>query len=115
MKTTANKTNSRPELSAYRIFWAEFFPAYGVVTKHDRKQIDGFSGMMGNSPKTYRKHFASKEKAVEFLKNFNKPLDKSYTVRLFTDRQFGLAKQSEGYRIHYTRKQWAETYEIGNK
>ena len=107
MKTT--------ELSAYRIYWAEFFPAFGVVTKHDRKQIDGFSGMMGKSPKTYRKHFPSKEKAVKFIKSFNKPLNKSYTVRLFTDRQFGLAKQSEGYAIHYTRKQWAETYTIGNK
>ena len=106
MKTT--------ELSAYRIYWAEFFPAYGVVTKHDRKQL-GEIMSDHKSPKTYRKHFASKEKAVEFLTSFNKPLDKSYTVRLFTDRQFGLAKQEEGYRIHYTRKQWAEVYTIGNK
>ena len=115
MKTTANKTNSRPVLSAYVITWAEFFPAYGVVTKHDRRQIDGYSATMGNSPKTYRKHFPNKQKAVEFLQSFDKKLNKAYTVRLFTDRQFGMAKQSEGYRIHYTRKQWAETYEIGNK
>lgn len=69
----------------------------------------------GRSPKTYRKHFANKQKALEWLAAFNKSLDKSYTVRLFTDKQFGMAKQSDGYRIPYTRKQWAETYEIGNK
>lgn len=100
------------KFSAYVITWAEFFPAYGVVTKHDRKQIDGYTAT-GKSPKTYRKHFANKQKAVEWLNSFNKRLDKSYTVRLFTDRQFGLAKQEDGYRIPYTRKQWAETYTIG--
>lgn len=105
MKTT--------ELSAYRIYWAEFFPAYGVVTKHDRKQL-GEIMSYHKSPKTYRKHFPSKEKAVEFLTNFNKPLNKPYTVLLFTYRQFALAKQSEGYAIHYTRKQLGKTYEIGN-
>lgn len=109
-----NKTNSRPEYSAYRVFWAEFFPAYGVVTKHDRKQL-GEIMTDYKSPKTYRRHFPSKAKAVEFLTNFDKNLDKSYTVRLFSDRQFSLAKESEDYRIHYTRKQWIESYEIGNK
>lgn len=105
MKTTV--------LSKYRICWAEFFPSHGLVTKHDRKQIDGIVGLPGKSPKTYRKYFSSKEKAVEFLTGFNKTLDKPYTVRLFTDRQLSLANQSDGYRIHYTRKQWAETYDIG--
>lgn len=103
------------KISAYRIYWAEFFPRYGVVTKHDRKQIDGICGIIGTSPKTYRKHFSSKEKAIAFLTSFSKALDKPYTVRLFTDRQFALAKESDGYCIHYTRKQWEEIYEIGKK
>lgn len=111
-QTTADKTNSQTNCSPYRITWAEFFPAYGVVTKHDRKQ---FGEILTDykSPKTYRRHFPSKAKAVEYLTNFNKRLDKMYTVRLFSDRQFSLAKQSENYRIHYTRKQWNETFEIG--
>lgn len=99
-------------LSSYIITWAEFFPAYGVVTKHDRRQIDGYSATIGKSPKTYRKHFPSKLHAVKFLHEFNKKLDKAYTVRLFTDRQFAMSKLSEGYRIPYTRKQWEETYEL---
>lgn len=111
-KKTSHKTNNRPEYSPYRIYWAEFFPSYGVVTKHDRKQ---FGEILADykSPKTYLKHFASKADAVEYLRKFNKRLDKTYTVRLCTDKQRSLAKQSEGYRIHYTRKQWNETYKIG--
>lgn len=115
MKNQAMKPANPAALSAYAITWAEFFPTYGVVTKHDRRQIDGYSATMGKSPKTYRKHFPNKQKAVEFLQNFTKKLDKAYTVRLFTDRQFSMAKQSDEYRIPYTRKQWAEKYEIGNK
>ena len=111
-KTTSKKTSSCPKCSQYHITWAEFFPSYGVVTKHDRKQ---FGEILTDykSPKTYRRHFPSKAEAVEYLRNFHKRLDKTYTVRLFSDRQFSLAKQSEDYRIHYTRKQWNETFEIG--
>lgn len=107
-------TKNHPALNAHAVTWAEFFPAYGIVTKHDMRQIVGMTATTVDRPKTYRKFFANKQKALEWLAAFNKPLDKPYTVRLFTDKQLSLAKQSENYRIPYTHKQWAETYEIGD-
>lgn len=97
--------------SPYKVIWAEFFPAYGIVTKHDRKQF-GDILCLGRK-KTYRKHFANKSAAYEYICTFNKKLDKPYIVRLFTDKQFSLAKEADGYAIPYTNKQYAETYRIG--
>lgn|GEM_PF-3457708 len=98
-------------ISAYKVIWAELFPSYGVVTKHDRK---AFGETLRNyeSPKTFRKWFGTKDAALKFINEFDKKLDKTYTVRLFTDKQFSLAKRENGYAIPYTKKQWNETYEL---
>lgn len=98
--------------SGYKIYWAEFTPTTGkVVTKHDRKQ---FGEVLCNytGAKTYRKHFPNKEAALDYVKNFDKKLDKKYMVRLFTDKQFSMAKQENGYAIH-TQKQLDEVYYVG--
>ena len=100
-------------VNRYVVTWAEFFPTAGIVTKHDSKQIDGHFGANWGSTKTYRKHFANKHRAIEWITAFNKPLDKTYKVRLFTDKQFSMAKFENGYKIPYTRKQWEEVYSIG--
>ena len=101
------------ETSSYKIYWAEFTPMSGrVVTKHDRKCFGEI--LCGyTSTRNYRKHFPSKEEAIEYLKTFDKKLDKKYMVRLFTDKQFALAKQENGYAIPYTKKQLNEVYYVG--
>lgn len=101
--------------SAYKIYWAEFTPVTGkFVTKKDIATIQGYSDMyIGRYNKYYRKHFASRDKAIEFITNFNKKLTKRYMVRLFTDKQFGMAKEENGYAIPYTKKQLNEVYYIG--
>ena len=100
------------EFSPYKIYWAEFTPTTGrVVTQHDQKALGAIQVWRGQ--KNYRRHFASKEKALEFVNKFDKKLDKRYQVRLFTDKQFGMAKQENGYAIPYTKKQLAEVYYIG--
>ena len=107
--------NNAANLSAYKIYWAEFTPVTGkFVTKKDIIAIEGFNnGYIGRYNKSHRRHFASKERALEFINNFNKKLSKRYMVRLFTDKQFGMAKQETGYAIPYTKKQLAEVYYIG--
>ena len=110
MKTTANNT----EFSPYKIYWAEFTPVKGqFVTKHDNKIISGSSLYLFPRSKRIRRHFASKEKALEFITNIDKKLDKQYMVRLFTDKQFGMAKAENDYAIPYTKKQLDEVYYIG--
>lgn len=104
------KSNNN-NLSAYKVIWAEFFPDYGIVTKHDRKQFGDI--MCLGRGKTYRKHFASKAAALDYIRTFSKKLDKSYTIRMFTDKQFSLAKETDDYAIPYTNKQYAEIYNIG--
>ena len=73
MKTTANTTSN---ISAYKIYWAEFTPVTGkLVTKKDIATIQGYADRyIGRYNKNYRKHFASKERALEFINNFNKKL-----------------------------------------
>ena len=82
------------------------------VTKKDIAAL-GEKFYCGIHNKTYRKHFVSKEKAIAFITNFNGKLSKRYMVRLFTDKQFGMVKQANGYAIPYTKKQLAEVYYIG--
>lgn len=97
-------------LSPYKLVWVEFFPNKGFVTVHDQRVF----GASFPTPrlKTYRKPFASKERAVEFLISFRKYIDKNYTCLISTDKQYSMAKESEGYKIHYTKKQLAEKYYI---
>lgn len=113
MKTTSNTTARN--LSAYKIYLAEFTPTTGkYITKSDIATIEGYADRYtGRYNTNYRKHFASKERALEFINNFNKKLSKRYMVRLFTDKQFGMAKQENGYAIPYTKKQLEEVYYIG--
>lgn len=113
MKTTSNTTARN--LSAYKICWAEFTPITGkYISKKDITAIEGhIDRYIGSHNTNYRKHFASKERALEFINNFNKKLSKPYMVRLFTDKQFGMAKQETGYAIPYTKKQLEEVYYIG--
>lgn len=100
------------EISAYKIYWAEFTPTRGmVVTKHDQKALGEVVPLIG--AKNLRKHFASKKKAVDYINTFSKKLDKRYMVRLFTDKQFSMARQEDGYAIPYTKKQFSEVYYVG--
>ena len=101
-------------LSSYRIYWAEFTPVTGkYVTKKDIAAIKGNAFYVGKYNTNYRQHFPSKEKALEFISNFDKKLSKRYSVRLFTDKQFGMAKPENGYAIPYTQKQLNEVYYVG--
>ena len=115
----------------YKITWAEITPTFGIVTRHDQKAFGEFI-IYRNLP-SLRKCFASKEDAVNYVTNFNKRLDKKYTVRFFidkkytvrffidksdtalffTDKQFSMAKEADKYRIEYTQKQLQEVYTIG--
>lgn len=98
--------------SPYQILWLEFIPAKGIVTKHDQILL-GATRIIGKSPKTYRKPVGTREDGLAFIESLrSKQLDKHYTCRFFTDKQFGMAKESEGYAIHYTQKQIAESIEI---
>ena len=108
-------TNNSNNLSPYKVYWAEFTPTTGkYVTKKDIATIQGYSSRYdGRYNKNFRKHFASKERALEFITTFSKKLSKRYMVRLFTDKQFGLACQENGYAIPYTKKQMQEIYYIG--
>ena len=100
----------------YNITWIEFRPEFGIATKADAKQIDGYKSMHKHAcdihTGCYYKWFASKEKAVEFLQNFDKKLSKRYACRLFTDKQFGDRKQENNYEVKFTQKQMNEVYYI---
>lgn len=104
---------SEVKFSPYKLVWIEFFPSKGSVTIHDQKAFG--ASFSWSRLKTYRKPFASKERAVSFIISFNKKLDKSYTCLISTDKQYGMAKESEGYKIHYTQKQLSEKYYINAK
>lgn len=100
----------KENLNPYHIYWVEFFPENGKVTKHDRKAL-GERIFLSNGV-TYKKPFASKEAAVSFLENFHAKLDKKYKCLMCTDKQFAKASASNGYEIPYTEKQKQEAYYI---
>lgn len=96
-------------LSKYRVTWIELTPEYGIVTKHDRKMF-GDVILRGRDLKYY-KHFANKERALAWIKNFNKKLDKKYSCRLFYDVQFSKSRWENGQQIiPFTQKQLTEVY-----
>lgn len=108
-------TTNKVFLSPYKIFWVEFRPEYGRATKADCNKIEGWRctyHIADRHTKCYYKHFASKEKAVDFLQNFNKTLSKKYECRLFTDKQFGMRRQENGYKVPFTEKQRKNVYVI---
>lgn len=96
-------------ISPYHIWWIEFIPAQGCVTKHDRAAF-GDKLLLGNRSPRYMRWFPSKQEAINFLSDFSKRLDKRYTCYLFTDKQLGMAKPETGYAIPYTRKQLENPY-----
>ena len=101
------------KLSPYKLIWVEFFPKKGFVTMHDQRAFE--ASFPTPRLKTYRKPFGNKTAALSFINQFSKKLDKSYTCLLSTDKQYGMAKESEGYAIPYTKKQLEEKYYINAK
>lgn len=108
------KTTTFP--SKYQITWIEFRPENGIATKQDINKIDRIFGYSRHAcdihTGCYYKWFGSKENALEFLKNFDKKMSKRYECRLFTDKQYGDRKESEGYKVKFTKKQESEVYYI---
>lgn len=100
------------QMSKYRITWIELCPESGIVTKHDRKQF-GDMLLLGKNLKHYL-HFKDRPTALNWLRTFNKRLDKQYTCRLFTDAQFSKSRYEDGQMvIPFTTKQRNEVYIIG--
>lgn len=97
-------------LSPYKIVWVEFFPICGYVTQHDQKQFGAIETF--SKRKTYRACFGSKQQAVNFLRSFDKKLDKCYECLISTAKQVGLAKEENSYKIPYTEKQKKEVYKL---
>lgn len=95
--------------SPYKITWIEIRPMTGrTVIAADAKKMrivcvhrNGFGYA----------HFHNEESALEWLRTEHK-LSKRYEVRLFTDKQFGMAKEETGYAIPFTKKQFNEVYYI---
>lgn len=103
-------------LSPYKIVWVEFRPKYGKATKADCNKIEGWRCTYHTADlytKCYYKYFSSKEKAIEFLQNFNKKLSKKYECRMFTDKQFGMRCRENDYKVPFTKKQQNTFYVIG--
>lgn len=99
------------QLNSYQIYWAELTPNKGIVTIRDRKAFGDMS-CLGTEKKHY-KHFANKEKAIDWINGFSKKLDKQYTVRLFTDKQFSMSETRNGeIIIPFTKKQLEEVYKL---
>ena len=101
------------KLSPYKVYWVELVPSKGIVTKHDRRLFG--DTYPRSTEKRHRKHFSSKQDALNWLANFDATrLDKSYSCRLFTDKQFGLAKAENDFAIPFTSKQLKEVYYLTN-
>lgn len=97
--------------SSYQVYWAELTPSKGIVTKHDRNAF-GDVVLIGIKRK-YHKPFLNKDCAMRWIENFKKKLDKKYTVRLFTDKQFSMATRVEGeLEIPFTKKNIEEVFTL---
>ena len=107
VKSKSKRGTKSREFSGYSIYWAEIRADKGVVTMSDQRKINITAH---RNCYALRKHFPSREKALEWIKNFSAKLDKRYSVRLCTDKQFGLMKDDK---IPFTTKQLSEVYHIG--
>lgn len=96
-------------LSAYQITWIEIRPTSGrKVTLSDAKKMGRVSIHRNGYGYT---HFANKERALAWLEEqSNKHYSKGYEARIFSDKQFGMAKESNGYAIPFTSQQLANVY-----
>ena len=104
MKTT--------KLSPYKIYWIEFRAIKGFITKHD--QLIFGATIYGVMPKKHKfyKYLGSKDLAQKYLTNDFSKLNKPYECRIFTDKQFSLAKDNV---IPFTKKQNDGMVIINNK
>ena len=92
--------------SPYVIMWAEVRPNSGrIVRKRDARVMGLTTHWNGYG---YR-HFSNRDSADRWLtEQKSKQLSKEYSVRFFTDKQFGLASKENNYAIPFTSKQWDE-------
>lgn len=98
-------------LSPYVITWAEVYSQNGVITKSDANKLGGGYREGGN--KYLYLHFPNKAAAYGWIDRMqNTNLDKTYEVRFFTDKQFGLRKESDGYRVPFTKMQRENVFYI---
>ena len=100
------------KLSSYKITWIEIRPINGVVTLHDSRTFGEITPIKRKPGEALYRWFVSKQEALSFISNWTKKLDKTYEVRLFTDKQFGMRKESDGYKVPFTSKQLAEVYHL---
>jgi|GEM_PF-3842725 hypothetical protein len=108
------KYKSVNEFSPYQIVWLYMTPVQGTFAlKGDIEKINGYA--IGRGYEKYiLRHFANKEKAISFIKSFDKKLGKRYEVRICTDAQFGKSKKNgKDLIIPFTKKQQEEVYHIG--
>ena len=107
-----NKYKSVDEFSPYKVTWLYFTPITDTFAlKQDVKKIEGYASL---HKKYMLRFFASKERAISFIENFNEKLGKRYKVRLFTDAQFKRSEFKDGEMIiPFTKKQNDEFYYIG--
>ena len=101
---------SNINLSPYEIVWIEYIPIKGYVTKHDQKVLGALDAI--DKLKTFKMCYANKNAAMYFIRTFRKRLDKDYRCLIFTDKQYGMAKEENGYKIPYTEKQLEEVYTL---
>ena len=99
-------------LNPYKIVWIEFRPVKGFVTKHDQKLFGSL--LFEHKMKNLYKWFTSEKQARDYLYNDFSKLDKPYECRIFTDKQYSNALESEDYKIHFTAKQESEIVLINN-
>lgn len=113
--------------SPYNVWWVEFAPIHGVVTKHDQRKISPhyISDKISWHPSARKLHihFGDKRMAIDYITHFDKQLDKQYECRLFCDKQLKIAKNPVAYdkngnpyidvQIPFTTKQKREIYYIG--
>lgn len=93
------------EISAYKITWIELRATDGVASIADKNKLKKLWSI-SNDKTSLLKHFGCKENAIAEIERIKKiSLRKQYEVRLFTDKQFGMAKCDDGYKIPFTKKQ----------
>lgn len=93
--------------------WVEVKATKGIVTKRDEQAILARHFVGGSKKQSIYINFKDKEKALNFLTTFNKPLTKVYGCRIFTDMQMSRCEVTDkGLSIPFTRKQMNEVYYI---
>ena len=103
MKTEETKLNP------YKILWTAFVPEFGVVTVKDQQKL---GGIRDRGAKVYFRHHGSESILNARLERIVGKLGKPYKVYIFTDKQFGMIKESELFLDVLTEKQKEEAFYI---